>query len=218
MSAVVTEPHHSGTAEAVLAEADALINGDDDGDGQLETAFSEIPPPSPPRGAIAPPDANSKPPIAQNKPQENARVKPSHVSDWMLEATISAIVIVLVMTIWLYVRYANNHPMQEKAQPVWLGVTKVTSQMSDDRMVDIKVKLRLDNEKALDQMEPHAPAFEALIQEAGAKMTREDLQQRGGLKRLASGILNNINDYLEEQALPGRIKEVDFEEVLLMPT
>lgn len=140
----------------------------------------------------------------------------SGLSDWLLELVIGVTAVVLAVGVWAFSHYSDPAP-QDKPNPVWLGVSKVVAQMSDGRMVSVKVNLRLAHEDAVDELAPHIPAFKALIQETGAQISREDLQGREGMKHFGKAIVSTLNDYLDERNEPARIKSVAFEELMLMP-
>ncbi|HET6788892.1 MAG TPA: flagellar basal body-associated FliL family protein [Aquabacterium sp.] len=141
----------------------------------------------------------------------------SGVSDWLLELAIGVVVIVLGGSVWAYTHFSGKNPHQNKPKPAWLAVPKVMAQMSDGRMVDIKINLQLSSENEASELKPHMPAFTALIQAAGVSTTHDDLQQEGGASRFGKAIRTSLNGYLEEQDLPERIKNVAFEELMLMP-
>lgn len=139
------------------------------------------------------------------------------VSDWLLELAIGVIVILLGGSVWAYSHFSNKSPSQERPKPAWLAVPKVMAQMSDGRMVDVKLNLQLSKEDDAATLQPHMPAFTALIQATGVSTTHDDLQQQGGVARFGQSIRDSLNDYLEEQDMSARIKTVAFEEMMLMP-
>lgn len=141
----------------------------------------------------------------------------SGLSDWLLELSIGIVVVVLGLAVWGYTHFSKQDGRQDRPKPAWLAVSKVMTQMGDGRMVNVKINLRLADKRDIDELEPHLPAFKALIQEAGTHMSQEDLQQVGGVKRFGDTIRSTLNDYLEEQHVPERVKDVAFEEMLLMP-
>jgi flagellar basal body-associated protein FliL len=138
-------------------------------------------------------------------------------SDWLLESVIGVGVIVLGLCVWVFTHFSNGTPHQDKPKPTWLAVSKVMAQMSDGRMVNIKVNLRVANDKAIDQLEPHVPAFKALIQETGTRLSKDDLQGTQGMKNFSRAIRASLNDYLQDRQVPARVKDVAFEEMMLMP-
>jgi flagellar basal body-associated protein FliL len=140
-----------------------------------------------------------------------------HIRDWMLELSVGVMAVVLGTSVWVYMQLSHSKPVQERPRPVWLGVDKVMAQMSDGRMVNIKVNLRLKDQKAIDELSPHKPAFKALIQEAGTQVTHDELQDTQGMKHFSSVIRASINDYLEDESVHVKIKDVVFDELMLMP-
>ena len=138
-------------------------------------------------------------------------------SDWLLQLCIGIGVLMVFMGVWLYTHFSQPHVSPDKPRPIWLGVAKVMAQMSDGRMVNVKVNLHLDKADAVDELDPHQPAFKALIQEVGTRTTREDLQGREGVRHFGASIRDSLNHYLEEQRVEGRVKDVAFEELNLMP-
>lgn len=140
----------------------------------------------------------------------------SGLSDWLLELLIGVTVVVLALGVWAYSHLSTNAP-QDKPRPVWLGISKVITQMADGRMVSVKVNLRLTDENAVAQLEPHIPAFKALIQEAGTQASHDELQSREGMSRFGKAIVTNINDYLNEHEAATKVKSLAFDELILMP-
>ena len=142
----------------------------------------------------------------------------SGVSDWLLELVIGLVVIVLGGSVWAYSHYGHQNPLhQDKPRPVWLAIPKILAQMSDGRMVNVKVNLRLNSDKDAGTLEPHLPAFKALIQETGTRTTHEALQDREGVIRFGQAIRTSLNDYLADQDVPARVKDIAFDEMMLMP-
>jgi flagellar basal body-associated protein FliL len=142
---------------------------------------------------------------------------PSVVSDWLLELLIGVSALMLGTAVWLFVQAGGNKAQQERPRPVWLGVTKVMAQMSDGRMVTVKVNLSLGKPEAIGELQPHMPAFQALIEEAGTRITREDIQGGEGMKRFGVAIQETLNEYLDGQHVANRVKHVLFDELTLMP-
>lgn len=142
----------------------------------------------------------------------------SGLSDWLLELAIGVIVIVLGGSVWAFTHFGGkNNSHQDRPKPAWLAVPKMMAQMGDGRMVDMKINLQLNKESDASELEPHMPAFAALIQATGVATSHDDLQQEGGAARFGRAIRTSLNDYLEEQNLPERVKNVAFEELMLMP-
>lgn len=139
-------------------------------------------------------------------------------SDWRLELVIGIGVIVLGFGVWVFTHFSGNTPSsQDRPKPAWLALPKVMAQMSDGRMVNIKVNLRLANADAVSELQPHAPAFKALVQDTGTRMSTQALQGMQGMKNFGQAIRASLNDYLRDQEVPTRIKDVAFDEMMLMP-
>ena len=140
-----------------------------------------------------------------------------HIRDWILELSVGLMAIVLGVSVWAYMQLMDGKSVQQRPVPAWLGVSKVIAQMSDGRMVNVKLNLRLKDQKAVDELTPHKPAFTALIQEAGTQVSHDDLQNSQGIKRFGGAIKSSINDYLEGQAVQAKVKDVAFDELMLLP-
>jgi flagellar basal body-associated protein FliL len=147
----------------------------------------------------------------------NSDSRPSGVRDWRFELGIGAIALLLGGSVWAYSHYSDSNPQQDKPKPAWLAVPKVMAQMSDGRMVNIKINLRLKDNKEISALEPYIPAFKALLEETGALTKREDLQARDGIQRFEQAVRTSFNDYLEDQEVSERVKGIAFEEMMLMP-
>lgn len=137
-------------------------------------------------------------------------------SDRALELGIGLIMIVLAFSVWAYTQLGAEST-QHKPRPIWLGISKVMAQMGDGRMVNMKVNLRLQDDDALDSLSAHVPAFKALIETTGAQMSRDTLQGREGMHNLGTAIRDTLNNYLDDHAVKERVKDVAFEELMLMP-
>jgi flagellar basal body-associated protein FliL len=140
-----------------------------------------------------------------------------HIRDWMLELSVGVMAVVLGTGVWIYTQLSDSKPTIERPHPVWLGVNKVMAQMSDGRMVNVKVNLRLKDQNAVAELDPHKPAFIALIQEAGTQISRDELQDTKGIKHFSTVIKSSLNDYLEEQSVHAKVKDVVFDELMPMP-
>lgn len=138
-------------------------------------------------------------------------------NDWLLELVIGVGVVVLGFGVWAYTHFASGPATPDRPKPAWLALPKVMAQMSDGRMVNIKVNLRLASDNAIGDLTPHVPAFKALIEETGTRLSRDDLQGAEGMKNLSRTIRTSLNGYLQERDLSPRVKDVAFEEMMLMP-
>lgn len=142
----------------------------------------------------------------------------SGLSDWALELAIGLIVIVLGAGVWAFTHFGEKHGAhQDRPKPAWLAVPNILAQMGDGRMVDMKINLQLNSDDEASELKPHMPAFTALIQAAGVTTSHDDLQQDGGAARFGRNIRSSLNNYLEEQDMPARVKNVAFDELMLMP-
>ena len=146
-----------------------------------------------------------------------SRANEVHIRDWILELSVGLIALVLGLAAWVFLQMGDSKSAHDKPRPAWLGVSKVMAQMADGRMVNIKVNLRLKDEKAVEELGPHVPAFAALIQEVGANVSREDLQDSQGLKNFSALIRTSLNDYLADQSVHAKVKDVAFAELMLLP-
>ncbi|MGC4061586.1 MAG: flagellar basal body-associated FliL family protein [Aquabacterium sp.] len=136
---------------------------------------------------------------------------------WTLELSVGLIALVLGLGAWLFLQFSDGHSAHDKPHPAWLGVPKVMAQMSDGRMVNVKVNLRLKDEKAVEELDPHLPAFAALIQEVGGQVDHDALQDSKGIQHFGSLIRESLNDYLAQQSVHAKIKDVAFAELMLLP-
>lgn len=136
---------------------------------------------------------------------------------WTLEMSVGLLALVLGVSAWLFLQLSDSKPKHDKPRPAWLGVSKVMAQMSDGRMVNVKINLRLKDEKAVEELDPHTPAFAALIQEVGTQVTHDELQDTKGIQHFGSLIRESLNDYLEQQSVHTKVKDVAFAELMLLP-
>lgn len=142
----------------------------------------------------------------------------SGLSDWLLELSIGVIVIALGAGVWAFTHFGGKpNAQQDRPKPAWLAVPKIMAQMGDGRMVDMKINLQLNSDNEASELEPHMPAFTALIQAAGVSTSHDDLQQEGGAARFGRTIRASLNNYLQEQDMTARVKNVAFDELMLMP-
>jgi flagellar basal body-associated protein FliL len=147
----------------------------------------------------------------------DSNASPSLVSDSLLQVLIGVVALLLGAGVWLYAQVSQGEAPQVRPRPIWLGIAKVTAQMSDGRMLNVKVNLSLPSDNAVGELRPHMPAFQALIEEAGTRISREDVQGSEGMRRFGASIRGTLNDYLDGQDTAGRIKDVVFDELMLLP-
>lgn len=137
-------------------------------------------------------------------------------SDWVMEISIGLGILILGVGAWLFNTYAkpqaSNRPV-----PIWLGISKVMAQMTDGRMLSVKVNLQLKNKDDQSILEPHATALKAVVEQVAADMNEDEITGPDAMVNLGDAIESGVNDYLREQHLKTRIKHVMFDEMVLMP-
>lgn len=141
----------------------------------------------------------------------------SGLSEWLTELAIGVVVVVLGMAVWAYTHFNDGTRHHDRPKPVWLGISKVMAQMGDGRMVNLKVNLRLAHEEDVEALDAHVPAFKSLIQETGSQLSRETLQSKSGVQQLSKAIRTALNGYLEDHDMDARVKDVAFDELMLLP-
>lgn len=142
----------------------------------------------------------------------------SGLSDWLLELVIGVVVVVLGGSVWAYTHFSGQPDAQQtRPKPTWLAMPKIMAQMADGRMVNVKVNLQLGKDKDADELGPHIPAFTALIEETGTHISEDDLHGLDGLKRFSHDMKVSLNGYLKAQGVETRVKDVAFDELMLMP-
>lgn len=134
-----------------------------------------------------------------------------------LAILIGFVTLVALLGAWAYTRLSSQPEEPKRPVPTWLGVSPVTAQTADGRILSVKVNLLLKNEEDLDVLRPYEPAFKSLVAEAGSGFDATGL--RGPDRILEFGVLvkESVNEYLNEQQVKPRIKRVAFEEFKLMP-
>jgi flagellar basal body-associated protein FliL len=148
-------------------------------------------------------------------PQANPKSSP-FFSDWMLGLVVGLVTCVLGWLAWLYAGAGITSETRRPA-PVWLGVSKVTSQLENGQMLAFKVGLRVKAPDDLKVLTPHVPALETLLQELGQGLSKDDLSAEDGLSDFAQDIRRSVNNYLRKQKVEPRVTTVAFEEIFLNP-
>lgn len=137
-------------------------------------------------------------------------------SDWKLGLAIGLATCALGWLAWMYAgpgkAAANARP-----QPVWLGVSKVNSQLDSGQVLAFKVGLQVKKPDDLKVLTPHVPAMETMIRELGQNLTRDDLAAEDGISDFGQEIRRSINNYLRKQKVEPRVVTVAFEEFFLNP-
>jgi flagellar basal body-associated protein FliL len=146
-----------------------------------------------------------------------ARAVPSRNNDRTLAIGVSLGALLMIAAIWAWARSASAPAVTDRPIPAWLGVNRVIAQLTDGRMLKVRVDLQLQDQDAVHSLTPHQEAFRSMVEEISAEMSRDELQGPEGMTRLAGHIRSASNSYLAEQRIPHRVKDVMFEEWTLMP-
>lgn len=132
-----------------------------------------------------------------------------------------AVLIGLATLAFLMVAWALNRLIQpsepERPVPAWLGVSQVTAQTSDGRLLSVKVNLQVKNKDDLEVLAPYEPAFRSIVADTGAAMSSDQATGSERVIQFGKTVREEVNDYLEEQNVQPRVKRVAFEEFKLMP-
>lgn len=132
-----------------------------------------------------------------------------------------AVLIGLATLVFLMAAWALNRLIQpsapERPVPVWLGVSQVTAQTSDGRMLSVKVNLMLKNKDDVEVLAPYEPVFRSIVADTGASMSSDQATGSERIIQFGQTVKEEVNDYLHEQNVQPRIKRVAFEEFKLMP-
>jgi flagellar basal body-associated protein FliL len=132
-----------------------------------------------------------------------------------------AVLIGLGAFVFLLSAWGLNRLMQpsapERPIPAWLGVSQVTAQTSDGRMLSVKVNLMLKNKDDLEVLAPYEPVFKSIVAETGQSLSSEETTGSERIVQFGKTVRESVNDYLEEQNVEPRVKRVAFEEFKLMP-
>lgn len=135
--------------------------------------------------------------------------------EWWLAAIVALTTVLVALGVWLYTSAADP-VQQQRPRPVWLGVPKVVSQMSDGRVLEVKVNLQLKDSGAARRLSGHQAAFTTVIQEVGSTMTKDDVRGADSIERYGRTIRTSLNDYLEDRNMGDRVRHVAFEELTLV--
>lgn len=136
-------------------------------------------------------------------------------NEWLLGICIALATLLVGLGVWVYTNLSDSS-FSSRPQPVWLGVPKVISQMSDGRVMEVKVNLQLKDKDTASHLSDHLAAFSTMIQSVGTSMTKTDIRGADGVKQYGRAIRESLNDYLEEREISARIKHVAFEELTLV--
>ena len=132
-----------------------------------------------------------------------------------------AVLIGLATLVFLMAAWALNRLIQpsapERPVPAWLGVSQVTAQTSDGRMLSVKVNLQVKNKDDLEVLAPYEPVFRSIVADTGSAMSSDEATGSERIIQFGKTVREEVNDYLDEQNVQPRVKRVAFEEFKLMP-
>jgi flagellar basal body-associated protein FliL len=137
-------------------------------------------------------------------------------SDWKLGLIVGLSVCIMGVLAWRYAGQGEAGSPQRPV-PVWLGVSKLTSQLENGQVLAFKVDLQVKQKDDLEVLAPHVPALETMIQELGQSMSKEDLSAEDGLAEFGRDIKRSVNNYLRKQRVEPRVVMVAFEDIFLNP-
>jgi flagellar basal body-associated protein FliL len=146
-----------------------------------------------------------------------ARASKPQNSERALALGVSLGALLMIAAIWAWARGNTAPALTERPVPAWLGVNRVIAQLTDGRMLKVRVDLQLQDQDALSSLTPHQEAFRAMVEEISSEMSHDELLGAEGMSKLAGHIRSASNSYLAEQQIPHRVKDVMFEEWTLMP-
>jgi flagellar basal body-associated protein FliL len=137
--------------------------------------------------------------------------------DRTLAVSISVAAVLTVASVWAYAHFNRASFAPERPKPVWLGVTSAMPQLTDGHMMQVQVSLRLEDQESLTQVSPHAPALKALVVDVAQDMSSHDLVGTRGMQRYGKAIKTAMNEYLAEQHVNDRVRQVAFEDMVILP-
>ncbi len=151
-----------------------------------------------------------------------ASVKKARVnmlSDWKLAAAIATSVCALTCLAWLYSIYSNQSSATntQHPEPVWLGTSKVRSQLENGQQLAFNVNLQVKKKDDLKALKPHVPAIESMMHELGQDMSPDQLTSGDGMEALSQDIRKSVNNYLRKQKVEPRVMTVAFEQFFVQP-
>lgn len=141
---------------------------------------------------------------------------PSTRPEWMIASGFGVGAMLAAVGVWAYVSVGQIADA-EPNRPAWLAIAEVTPQLPDGAILQVQLQLRLDDQEAVSTLSAHAPAFQGLVIETAQGMTHHQLRGPQGMKRYGQAIKETVNDYLIEQHIPERVRQVAFEQMVLIP-
>lgn len=137
-------------------------------------------------------------------------------SDWTVVLGIGAIIVLLGLAAWAYQAFSQHTDADSRPAPVWLSVDKIETKMSDGSMLAVKFNLQLAHPKDQKALSPYTPAFKSMVEVMATDLSYQELAGPDSMAELRDSIQTTLNDYLEERGVPQRVKDVMFEEWLLL--
>lgn len=137
--------------------------------------------------------------------------------DRKLAIGITVGALMTVACVWAYAHLSEGTLAPERPVPVWLGVTSATPQLTDGHMLQVQVSLRLENQESLAGVSPHEPALKAVVMDVAQDMSSHDLFGTQGMRRYGKALKTAMNEYLAEQHVNGRVRQVAFEDMVILP-
>jgi len=138
------------------------------------------------------------------------------LNDWKLGLGIGVVACALGWAAWMYAGIGNASANARPA-PVWLGVSKITSQLENGQMLAFKVGLQVKEQDDLKALTPHVPAIETMMRELGQNISKDELSGPDGLSEFAQDIRRSVNNYLRKQKVEPRVLTVAFEDIFVNP-
>jgi flagellar basal body-associated protein FliL len=148
-------------------------------------------------------------------PKPNSKRSPA-LSDWKLGLVIGVLACTLGWVAWMYAGPGKANANARPA-PIWLGVSKVTTQLENGQMLAFKVGLQVKEQDDLKVLTPHVPAIETMMRELGQNLSKEDLSEPDALSEFGQDIRRSVNNYLRKHKVKPRVVTVAFEDIFLNP-
>jgi len=140
------------------------------------------------------------------------------LSDWKLGLGIGVLACALGWAAWMYAGPGTaSASAGTRPAPVWLSVSKVTTQLENGQMLAFKVGLQVKEQDDLKVLTPHVPAIETMMRELGQNLSKEDFSEPDGLREFGQDIRRSVNNYLRKQKVQPRVMTVAFEDIFLNP-
>lgn len=133
-----------------------------------------------------------------------------------LAVLIGLVTAMLLLGAWGITRFTKAEDTSRPV-PVWLGVSPVTTQTADGRMLQVKVNLQVKDKDDLEVLAPYEPVFKSIVFETGSALSSSEARGSERIIEFGDTVLESVNDYLDEQRVQPKIKRVAFEEFKLMP-